>query len=215
MNNTQDLLDNLCKDADPRKEKSLRLIYSICEEQKKRGSNDFSVATIGKLSLELEGPSAASIRNKTGECYRALIKSYALNSGGKTRKSAIPQVTATDLILEGIVDPVLRTRLGLLLAELESTRAQLSAARHLANQNSVVNLSNYQQDNEVHYNTELLAAPALTDMEIRALKASISTNTMEHWGWHTDNSGRILNESDQQVFGSGFVTGMQKILGSI
>lgn len=215
-----DLLEQLCKDADPRKDKSLRLIYSICEEQKKRGSRDYSVATIGRLSLEAEGPSAASIRNKTGECYRALIKAYAIGSGGKTRKSAEPHLTDTNLILEGVVDPVLRTRLGLLLAELEATRAQLSAARHLASQNSIVNLANYPQiaNNEVCSNADIDALPPVpmfTDMEVRALKMAISEKTFEHWGWHADGVGRVLNETDQQVFGAGFVTGIQKVLNSI
>jgi len=64
-----DLLDAFCNGAHPRKQQSLRLIYRLCEEQHDRGSSDFSIATIGRLSAAVGGPSAAAIRNKTGDAY--------------------------------------------------------------------------------------------------------------------------------------------------
>lgn len=217
MEHPKEFLEALCKGADPRKERSLRLIFGICEEQKKRGSKDYSVATIGRLSNEAGGPSAASIRNKTGEHYRALIKAYAEFAGGKSRKTAEPRTTEADLILEGVTDPVLRSRLGLLLAELESTRAQLLAARHLANQNSVVNLADYPSqpasgaaaDDDVEV---LPAAPTFSTLEVRALKSALSSKTLDHWGWKVDEAGRVLTESGQQVFGAGFATAIGKVL---
>jgi hypothetical protein len=108
------LLEALCADADPRKERSLRLIYAICEEQLDRGSEDYSVATIGRLSAERGGPAAGAIRHKTGAAYRAVIKAFADSVGGKTRKT-VDDATSTpaDLILHGVTDPVLRTRVGL------------------------------------------------------------------------------------------------------
>jgi hypothetical protein len=49
------LLEALCADANPRKMRSLRLIYAICEEQRDRGSKDYSIATVGRLSAERGG----------------------------------------------------------------------------------------------------------------------------------------------------------------
>lgn len=49
------LLEAMCEDASPRKAQTLRLLYSICQEQQERGSPDYSIATIGKLSAERGG----------------------------------------------------------------------------------------------------------------------------------------------------------------
>ena len=67
--------------ADPRKARSLRLIHAVCVEQQDRGSNDYSIATIGRLSADRGGPAAGAIRNKTGEAYRALINTFAGSVG--------------------------------------------------------------------------------------------------------------------------------------
>jgi hypothetical protein len=198
------LLEALCAHADPRKMRSLRLIYAICEEQRDRGSKDYSVATIGRLSAERGGPAAGAIRNKTGEAYRALIKVFADSVGSKSHSTADVGSTRADLILNGVTDPVLRARIGLLVAELKSTRAQLLAARHLANQNAVLNLAH-----------ELSASPAhLSPLEVRALENAISEATLTHWGWRVDASGRIVTDTGRTVFAAGFVTAIGKVLQS-
>lgn len=200
-------LDQLCKGAHPRTEVSLRLIFSICQEQNDRGSRDFSVALIGGLSSERGGPSAAAIRNKSGEKYRALIAAYADSVGGKKRKSVAPRQSDADDILEGVVDPVLRARLGLLLAELASTKVQLRAARHLASQNAELHLPAEPSSHEV-----ASVPPTLSDQERRSLASAVSQKTLDHWGWTVDRSGRILTNRGQVVFGAGFATAIQKLV---
>jgi hypothetical protein len=202
------LLDALCTHADPRKERSLRLIYAICEEQLNRGSKDYSVATIGRLSAERGGPAAGAIRNKTGEAYRAVIKAFADSVGGKNRKTVDVTSTPADLILHGVTDPVLRARIALLLADLKSTRAQLLAARHLANQNAVLDMERELSDGGVN----CAAAPHLSPLEIRALENAISKVTLTHWGWRVDAAGRIVTDTGQTVFAAGFVTAIGKVL---
>lgn len=110
-------------------------------------------------------------------------------------------------ILEGIVDPVLRARLGLLLAELVSTKVQLRAARHLASQNAELNL---QAEPSAHEAAP--APPTLSDQERRSLASAISQKTLDHWGWKVDRSGRVLTDRGQVVFGAGFTTAIQKLL---
>jgi hypothetical protein len=206
---TKRLLEALCADADPRKIRSLRLIYAICEEQLDRGSKDYSVATIGRLSAERGGPAAGAIRNKTGEAYRAVIKAFADSAGGKSGKTVDVTSTPADLILHGVTDPVLRARIGLLLAELKSTRAQLLAARHLANQNAVLDLERELSDGGVNC---AAAASRLSPLEIRALENAISEATLTHWGWRVDAAGRIVTDTGQTVFAAGFVTAIDKVL---
>ena len=205
------LLEALCAHADPRKMRSLRLIYAICEEQQDRGSKDYSVATIGRLSVERGGPAAGAIRNKTGEAYRAVIKAFAESVGGKSRKTVDAKSTPADLILHGVTDPVLRARIGLLVAELKSTRAQLLAARHLANQSAVLDLARELSDERLNS-----AAPTscLSPLEVRALESAISEATLTHWGWRVDAGGRIVADTGQTVFAAGFVTAINKVLQS-
>jgi hypothetical protein len=204
------LLEALCTHADPRKIRSLRLIHTICEEQLDRGSKDYSVATIGRLSAERGGPAAGAIRNKTGEAYRAVIKAFADSVGDKTCKTADDATSIpADLILHGVTDPVLRARIGLLLADLKSARAQLLAARHLANQNAVLDLECELSEGRVNC---AAAASRLSPLEILALENAISKATLTHWGWRVDAAGRIVTDTGQTVFSAGFVTAIGKVL---
>lgn len=208
------LLGELCAQASPRKVRSLELIFALCEEQHERGSKDFSVATIGRLSAQRGGPTAAAIRNKTGEPYRALMKTYADSVGGRSRKVAAgPHRDEVDVVLEGITDPVVRTRVNLLLAELRSLRAQLLGVRHLANQNATIVIGG-STSTAVTSGSESLEAGGLhlTALEQRALQSAISERTLAHWGWAMDKSGRITSESGQVVFGAGFASAVKKAL---
>src|ERR1700730_14704669 len=186
------LLEALCAHADPRKTRSLHLIYAICEEQRDRGSKDYSVATIGRLSAERGGPAAGALRNKTGEAYRAVINGVAEAGCGQSRKTGDAKSTPADLILHGVTDPVLRARIGLPVAELKSTRAQLLATRHLANQSAVLDLAHELSDEPLNS-----AAPTscLSPLEVRALESAISKATLTHWGWRVDAGGRIVTDT--------------------
>lgn len=202
------LLDELCKTAHTRTAASLRLIYEICQEQDERGSADFSVTTIGKLASAKGGPSAPAIRNKTGEHYRALIAAYADHVGGRKKKGSAPKPSPADVLLEGISDPVLRTRINLLVADLESTRAQLLAARHLASKNAVLVIG------EETASAPARAEPssdALSPQEKKSLGSAIADKTLDHWGWRIDKSGRVLTDQNQVVFGAGFASAIRKL----
>ena len=204
MNTTleaQPMLEALCTGADPRKVRSLRLIHAICVEQHERGSDDYSIATIGRLSAERGGPAAGAIRNKPGEAYRALIRIFADSTHAKATVPSSSRAAQIDRILEGVSDPVLRTRLGLLMAELKSTRAQLLAARHLANRTATLDLDSP--------SPEQLPSPSplhvLTPLEARALEIAVSPDTLRHWSWQTDETGRITTDTGRTVFPAGFV----------
>lgn len=203
------MLEELCKGATQRKAQSLELLYRLCEEQRQRGSDDYSIATIGRLSAEHGGPSTAAIRNKPGEDYRALIKAYAESVQGRSRKVASKLRTEADELLEGVTDPVLKVRIKLLLAEMESLRAQLLAARHLANQTAVLDLSAVAEGGA---NKEAGSDLFLTLQEASALKAAVSPETLAHWGWKMDDAGRVTTETGQVVFRAGFGSAVSKTL---
>ena len=163
--------------AHPRKQPSLRLIYRLCEEQHDRGSSDFSIATIGRLSAAVGGPSVAAIRNKTGDDYKALIKIYAKAVGGKAKKVTTRKGSILDEILEGVSDPVLRTRIGILLAELESARGRVTGLRHLAGQTAVLHLD---APEAVPPDVVVPCAIDLSKQERNALERAIAPATFDH-----------------------------------
>src|ERR1039457_3219592 len=83
-----ELLELLKTKSNARKRRSLDVIYGICREQVERGSCDFSIATIGRVSSEQGGPSPQTIRNKGGDDFRALISTWADHSKrGKKKKT--------------------------------------------------------------------------------------------------------------------------------
>jgi hypothetical protein len=53
----------------------------------------------------------------------------------------------------------------------------------------------------------------LTETEEEALRHATSERLLENEGWHTDDSGRILNSRGRVIF-KGLVTAIQKIIGS-
>ncbi|MGA4313680.1 gamma-mobile-trio protein GmtX [Ralstonia nicotianae] len=202
------LLAEMEKNASARKAVSLRLLATICEEQNERGSRDFSVATIGRISSDRGGPSAAAIRNKPGEDYRALLKAFADWTGGHSKKKRTARPSEAESILEGVVDPVLKTRITLMLAEMSALRAQLQASRHLLNQNAVIQLGAPVEERGQARAGEL----HLTFHEMAALEAALAPSALAHWGWTVEDSGRVMSETGQIVFRAGFATALKKIV---
>ncbi|MCK8687746.1 gamma-mobile-trio protein GmtX [Pseudomonas umsongensis] len=205
------LLEQLCLNAHPRKEASLRLIYRLCEEQHARSSRDFSIATIGRLSHEAGGPSAPAMRNKTGDDYKALMKVFASSVGGKPKKNADRKPGVSDELLEGVSDPVLRARIGILVAELASARGQLVALRHLANTTTVLRLDGSSEVTPDGH-SEPDSRGHLSTQEKMALKRAISPDTLAHWGWSSEANGRVKTDAGQVVYPAGYLTAIRKVL---
>ena len=86
-----EVLEQLEKGADARKRRNLDLVYEICREQHERGSKDFTLSTIGRLSQQRGGPVAQSFRNKGGGHLRAIISAWANHAGGMLKR---PQKTS-------------------------------------------------------------------------------------------------------------------------
>ncbi|WP_293931757.1 gamma-mobile-trio protein GmtX [Iodobacter sp.] len=207
--NPKQLLENFIASASARKKLSLQTIYDICIELEKKGGKFLTIATVGRMSHERGGPAEPAIRNAAGEHYRLLIQAFVQRSEqGEGKKKG--QSAKLDEIFEGIPDPVLRARIGLLLAELSSLRAQLLASRHLANQISTINLTNH-TDNSTQTNDEQNGLH-LSLQELSALEAAISSDTLEHWGWLLEQNGRVSSESGQIIFRAGFVSAIKKII---
>ncbi|WP_371865985.1 gamma-mobile-trio protein GmtX [Duganella qianjiadongensis] len=178
----------------------------LCEFGRRR----FCVDLLGILSEAAGGPAAAAVRDKTGDDYKALIKTFAGAVDGKSRKASKRKRSVLYDILEGVSDPVLRTRIGILLAELESARGQITALRHLASQHAVV----YLDGPDTATCSDVLTPPFdLAQQERNVLERAIAPATLMHWGWVAEPNGWLKTDTGQVVYPAGYITAIQKVLG--
>ncbi|WP_203219215.1 gamma-mobile-trio protein GmtX [Pseudoalteromonas sp. S16_S37] len=62
---------------------ALTVLNAVLEQQSRITPLDFSMATIGRLSKELGGPSTQTIRNRTGKHFQQLIVTLRQDSANK------------------------------------------------------------------------------------------------------------------------------------
>lgn len=114
------LLERLKAGAGTRKAKSLDILNAVCREQFERGSKDFTIATIGKLSED------KSIHNKTGDDFKALISAWANHTGGSVKRLPKQPDNPLYAVLEKIPDPAVRAVVGSVLAENKKLRGEVN-----------------------------------------------------------------------------------------
>jgi hypothetical protein len=206
-----ELLDLLKAKSNSRKQRSLEIIDRICKEQLERGSRDFSIATIGRLSSEQGGPSPQTIRNKGGDDFRALIATWAEHSQGAMKKPPKIQESGISSILGKIEDPAVRSVVGSILAANSKLQREVNLLKQqteiVIDRRTIPLTSTKQQDAQL---ASFVAWPTAT--ELTALSHAISTELMEQEGWTIGKSGRITNSLGRTIFKAGFATAIQKIL---
>ena len=209
---TPDELLNLLKaKSNTRKQRSLDIVNNICREQVERGSKDFSIATIGRLSVEKGGPSPQTIRNKGGDDFRALIATWAEHSKGAMKKPPKIQESGISSILVKINDPAVRSIVGAILA----TNAKLQREINLLKQQAeiVIDRRTVSLTTPKQQDAQLSGiAERFTTAELTALSHAISTELMEQEGWRIEKSGRVVNYLGRTIFKTGFAATIQKIL---
>jgi hypothetical protein len=208
-----DLLEHLKASVSPRKAKNLDIVHAVCREQFERGSKDYSVATIARLSVERGGPTAQTIHNKTGDDFKGLIAAWAKHTGGAVRKPRKVNENPIYAVLDRIPDPAVRAVMGGVLAENRKLRGEVNLLKRQANividQRPMVPASAQQQTIQI-----LPTSHGLTESEKEALRHAISDKLMEVEGWQQDENGRILNAKKRVIFKIGYVSAIRKILGS-
>lgn len=205
-----ELAAQLSKNASARKKRSLEIIHNICKEQHERGSKDFSIPTIGRLSFEEKGPSIQTIRNKEGEDYRALMQCWAEYANGTTKKTK-QENTTSDEILAGISDPTIRALIGVILAE----NRKLKGENSLLKQNIKLTIDMRPPARPLlnaNETTEALPQTSnLLPMEITALQNAISEEFLKEWDFTTDQQGRIKYKG-RTMYKAGYISAIKKIL---
>ncbi len=195
----KEILEKLKETASSKVCKTLDAIYEICLEQVQRGLNDFSVATIARLGHKRGVPKAQSLRNKTGEIYRALLRSFKEHH--RDDKPAM-KLRAEDAWIEEIENPKHKLLARMQAAELVAANKKL---REFVPPGTRIEVRDYQNEfqGEDH---------KLNKMERRALEYIISEQFLGKWGFSTSEYGEILDSTGTVVLRAATVDAIKKSL---
>tara|TARA_B100000700_G_scaffold104150_1_gene117650 strand:+ start:14035 stop:14658 length:624 start_codon:yes stop_codon:yes gene_type:complete len=183
------VLKQLKQKASTRVQNSLDAVFTICREQQKRGLSDFSYSTIARLGRGRGVPAAQSIRNKTGESYRALIASFckAVQKHPKTNKTNSKGKTYA--WIDELDDPAVKLQANILYS-------QKKEAERLLNEVVPIN-----QVIEVFDNIDISnASIKLTALERSALEYLISREFLRRYGLELGKNGSIVSSDSQKPF---------------
>lgn len=214
MGTPNDIYAEYSKNATSRTKRSLTIIHEVCREQHElHKSNDFSVATIGKIVHQRGGPSERAIRNKQGSKYKALIATWARHVGGNETKKAMPNLTAIEQALSTISDPGLKAIALSLASENKKLLRQVHLQRKELESTTIVDLR--PRENESGPVLSISKSLRLSEHEINALHSSLSEDLLNNEGWELEPSGRIVTESGRTLYPPGYTSALKKILKSL
>jgi hypothetical protein len=191
--------------ASSRTIKALDIIHQVCIEQANRGSSDFTIAMIGRLSKEAYGPGIQAIRNKTGKKYQALIKSWAAYK--KPVNVVSDKVKEKDAWVNDINEAHIRWLVLDLIADNRRLRGQLQLAKEQSNIHIDMRSETSKTSSQQHLKTQ-----ALLPDEREALSHAIDEQEILAKQWTIGELGEVLDVNGEEVFQIGFVEAIQKIL---
>ena len=188
-----------------RSRKSLAAIHEVCREHRSSGAVDFRIATIAKLGANRGVPSAQTIRNKTGEPYRAVIDAWQA-LGDQKKKEIKGRITPSGKYdwVDELGNPTHRYLVLDLIAQVRHLRAENKGFA------SIKKLDiDCRSDSEAAAESQI---PNLRSHELDALKEAISTEFLNRHGWVRGERGSIKDQNDKVIFRNGFVDVIEKVL---
>lgn len=217
MVDAQVIFEDLRAQATTRQAKSLTTLNAVLKAQYDAGEHNFSIAEIARLSAARGGPTAQTIRNKTGLVFRQLIEAWAAQAGVTMKAPANILVKGNKVpkdydLLQKIPDPALRAVFGQIIAERNRFRNELNTLK--AHSELVIDRRPVRQVEQAAENGAVQVLPALNlnDMEINALKAAISNEFFESREWNVSPAGQVKDENKREIYKHGYVNAIKKIL---
>lgn len=198
--NPEELLNKLKLGSSLKNQQSLDVIYEICIEQQERGIHDFSISTIAKLGSHRGVPKAQSIRNKTGEKYRALIQYFADNASQKSKLTK-PSPTENHWI-EEIQNPKHQLLVRILASELKEAQQIIREIVPPKQRIDIYDHKNMTNDQSFK----------LSEQEVRALQYLLSTDFQKKWSLKPTHFGELVDESNKPVFKVSTLDALRKAL---
>ncbi|MDW0359836.1 gamma-mobile-trio protein GmtX [Vreelandella venusta] len=197
----KDFLLKLKKDATPRTKKTLDAIYEVCIDQMERGANDFSIITISRLGAKRGVPKPQSIRNKSGEKYRALIDSFSNMASGDVNRSS----PSGDDWIEEIANARHKLLVRSLLSELKNAKSKLNEIIPPGTRIDVYD----------HRSQKTSEEERLSQQERRAMEYLISNEFFGKWNFCATEFGEVVDENGQVVFKAATIDAVKKSLNNL
>ena len=194
-----DLLKKLKETASPKGCQTLDAIYQICVEQEQRGLYDFSIATIARLGYKRGVPKAQSLRNATGEQYRALIKAFEQQHMGEKPKT---EHRREDDWIEEIQNPKHKLLARMQASELAAANRKL---RNFVPPGTRIEVRDHQNEADDQDRT-------FSNLERRALEYVISTEFLGKWDFSISEYGEIVDANETVVLKIATVDAIRKAL---
>ena len=198
--NSEELLNRLKHGSSLKIQQSLDAIYEVCLEQQERGIQDFSVSTIANLGFNRGVPQAQSIRNKTGEKYRALIQSFS-NLSAQNPKLKSPSKSDNEWINE-IQNPKHQLLVRIMASELKEAQQMI---REIIPPKQRIDIYD-------HKNMIPNQSFKLNEQEVRALQYLLSTDFQKKWNLKSTHFGELVDESNKPVFKVSTLNALRKAL---
>ena len=198
--NSEELLNRLKHGSSLKIQQSLDAIYEICVEQQERGIHDFSVSTIAKLGFNRGVPRAQSIRNKTGEKYRAIIQSFEDFSSQVPKRRKPSQ--SDNAWIDEIQNPKHQLLVRIMASELKEAQQMIREIIPPKQRIDIYDHKNMIPDQSF----------TLSDQEVRALQYLLSTDFQKKWNLKPTHFGELVDESNKPVFKISTLDALRKAL---
>ncbi|OTG94060.1 gamma-mobile-trio protein GmtX [Acinetobacter sp. ANC 4973] len=197
---SEELLNRLKHGSSLKIQQSLDAIYEICVEQQERGIHDFSVSTIAKLGFNRGVPRAQSIRNKTGEKYRAIIQSFEDFSSQmpKLRKPS----QSDSVWIDEIQNPKHQLLVRIMASELKQAQQMIREIIPPKQRIDIYDHKNMIPDQSFKF----------SDQEVRALQYLLSSDFQKKWNLKSTHFGELVDESNKPVFKISTLDALRKAL---
>lgn len=193
-----EVLSRLKENASKKTQDTLDSIYEICIEQRERGLEDFSIATIAKLGHKRGVPKAQSIRNKSGEPYRALLKAFS-DASSKRVKLVTPK--KDEDWIDEITNPKHKLFIRIMASELKTANQKL---REILPPNLRIDVYDHKSQPE--------PPCKLSELERRALEYLISENFQKKWNITPTEYGEYKDDRGEIIFKAGTLSAIKKAL---
>jgi hypothetical protein len=192
------LIIQLKQKASAKAQETLDAIYNVCTEQVKHGLFDFSIANIARLGHLKGVPKAQSLRNKSGDKYRALISCFEQHHPNPLNKSTQPKK-------ENWIDEIKNHKHKLLVRmqaqELKDAKQKIA---EIIPPDTIINVHDYK--------TNEIEQIKLNSMERRAIEYLLSNSFKKKWYFTETSSGELLDENNKVVFKPSTMDALKKAL---
>jgi len=213
------VLESLQNGKTARTKASLDKLNQTLQHYYQSGARDFSITTIGRMSVRKGGVGYESIRATANKHYRDLIEAWAAKAQTTTKKPPVGSAKKNGQdyqLLERIDDTAVRALFGQIIRERDRYKSE---ANLLKSQTKIVidKRPTTFTESQPKANVELL--PSLkgicTDNEIKALRTVCTEEWLEKLDFQANALGQVKDEFGMEVLPRGFLTGLKKLLDEV